>query len=386
MAGGIELETTLAYAQGAYTVAAAFGSEGDTAHLVLDTGSSTLAVTPRAYQPGRDRALQRTPWVQDIRYGGGRWSGPVLRSRLGFGRGRHARAIDDALFALIETDAAFLRDADGLWGLAYAGLDPASEADVAAAPRTWLTPAFSALEEEGVVRNRFALAVGRAVVHARDGATTARQRAADPLNRGTLVLGGGSEQQHLYRGGFQDVRILHDLYYNANLRWLRVGDDAPIPVPALAPADLATHHSNALLDTGSSFLVFDDATYAALLAALARRDPRFPDLVARAQRALAAGDGLPDAEVDLRHWPDLHLGLEAPNGRDAVLRIPAAQYWPGNALRTGRRLCLLGAPLPHFRGQSILGLPLFAGRYAVFDRGAGGGLGVVRFAAARQAA
>ncbi|KFN46231.1 hypothetical protein N790_02185 [Arenimonas malthae CC-JY-1] len=385
MAAGIELETTLAYAQGAYTVAAAFGSEGDTAQLVLDTGSSTLAVTPRAYQPERDRARQPTPWVQEIRYGGGAWSGPVLRSRLAIGHGRHARAIDDALFALIETDTSFLRDADGFWGLAYAGLDPASVAAGApGAPRTWLTPAFTALEEEGVVANRFALSVGRAVAHARESAATAHQRAADPLNRGTLVLGGGSEQQHLYRGGFQDVRILHDLYYNANLRWLRVGDDDPIPVPPLAPGDAATHYSNALLDSGSSFLVFEAGTWQALLASLGRRNPNFPGLIEKARHALAAGAGLPEGNVDPRHWPDLHLGLEAPDGRDSVLRIPASHYWPGNALRTGQRLCLLMGQLPHFPRQSILGLPLFAGRYAVFDRSAGGGLGVVRFADARQ--
>lgn len=385
MAAGIELETTLAYAQGAYTVAAAFGSEGDTAQLVLDTGSSTLAVTPRAYQPERDRARQATPWVQEIRYGGGAWAGPVLRSRLAFGHGRHARAIDDALFALIETDASFLRDADGFWGLAYAGLDPANAAaSTPDAPRTWLTPAFTALEEEGVLANRFALNVGRAVAHARDGAATAHQRAADPLNRGTLVLGGGSEQQHLYRGGFQDVRILHDLYYNANLRWLRVGDDDPIPVPALAPVDAATHYSNALLDSGSSFLVFEAGTWQALLSALGRRDPRFPEWVTKAQRALADGAGLPEGDVDPRHWPDLHLALEAPDGRDTVLRIPASHYWPGNALRTGQRLCLLMGQLPHFPRQSILGLPLFAGRYAVFDRSAGGGLGVARFATSRE--
>lgn len=385
MAAGIELETTLAYAQGAYTVAAAFGSEGDTAQLVLDTGSSTLAVTPRAYQPERDRARQPTPWVQEIRYGGGAWSGPVLRSRLAFGHGRHARAIDDALFALIETETSFLRDADGFWGLAYAGLDPAHAASAAQdAPRTWLTPAFTALEEEGVVANRFALSVGRAVAHAREGAATAHQRAADPLNCGTLVLGGGSEQQHLYRGGFQDVRILHDLYYNANLRWLRVGDGDPIPVPPLAPGDAATHYSNALLDSGSSFLVFEAGTWQALLASLGRRNPNFPGLIEKARHALAAGAGLPEGDVDPRHWPDLHLGLEAPDGRDSVLRIPASHYWPGNALRTGQRLCLLMGQLPHFPRQSILGLPLFAGRYAVFDRSAGGGLGVIRFADARQ--
>lgn len=414
MPNAIELDTTLALAQGAYTVAMAFGSEGRHANLILDTGSSTLAILPNAYEPGRDRALRATAWAQEIVYGGGAWAGPVLRSRLAFGHGHHARAMDDALFALIESERPPFRGADGILGLAYRGLDPAY--DLAALlqqqgvdpaltwpwpfptghaldlrkfkdflhqqPRTHLTPAFTALEEEGVVRNRFALAVGRGIVHVADDRTTPQAQAADPLNRGTLVLGGGAEQQHLHRGGFQDVRILHDLYYNANLRAVRVGGDDPIPVPPLDASDVASHCSNALIDSGSSFLVLESSTYKAVLEALGRHDARFPELVTKSQAALQKDQGLPNHAVDPRHWPDLHLHLEAPDGRDTVLRISAAHYWPHNALHAGQTICLLMAQLPDFPKQSILGLPLFAGRYSVFDRAAEHGLGVVRMAAA----
>ena len=55
-----------------------------------------------------------------------------------------------------------------------------------------------------------------------------------------------------------------------------------------------------------------------------------------------------------------------------------------NALAHGRTLCLLMPAPAHFPKQSILGLPLFAGRYAVFDRAAAGGTGVVRVAQARD--
>jgi hypothetical protein len=412
MPAAIELATTLAHAKGAYTVATAFGSEGDVANLILDTGSSTLAVRPPAYDPARDRALRATAWAQEIRYGGGAWAGPVLRSRLAFGHGHHARAIDDALFALIETDSPFLRGADGLFGLAYRGLDPAWDLTSllqqrgADPPRTWpwpfatgqaldldglrdglaqqprvtLTPAFSALEQEGVLRNRFALQVGRAIVHVADTYASPQAQAADPLNRGALVLGGGAEQQHLYRGAFRDVRILHDLYYNANLRAVRVGNGEPIPVPPLDDAETARWHSNALLDTGSSFLVFDSPTWQAMMTAFSRHDPRLPDQVAASAQAFASGQGLSGDAVHARDWPDLHLHLEAPGGHDAVVRIAASQYWPRNALRWGQTLCLLMAPLPDFPRQAILGLPLFAGRYSVFDRHDGGGQGQVRLA------
>lgn len=410
----IELETTLAHAQGAYTVAMEFGSERQPANLILDTGSSSLARLPGHYDPARDRCLRATAFAQDVAYGGGAWAGPVLQSALGFGHGHHRRRIEDAQFALIESEGSPFRGADGILGLAYRDLDPAYDLsallrqqgvdpaltwpwpfpaghglDVKAfrdllrtQPCTMLTPAFSALVAEGVLRDRFALTVGRAIVHVADAGASTQAQAADPLNRGALVLGGGPEHQHLYRGAFHDLRILHDLYYNANLRAVRVGDQEPIPVPPLDPADVARRHSNALLDSGSSFLVLEASTHAAVLAALGRHDPRFPALVAESQAALTQDRGLPNHRVDVHRWPDLHLHLEAPDGSDTVLCIAASHYWPHNALHSGQTICLLMAQLPHFPKQSILGLPVFAGRYAVFDRRAGGGLGVVRLAAA----
>lgn len=416
----VELATTLAYAQGGYSIALAVGSEGQRVNVMLDTGSSSLAFFAGRYDPARDACAKATTLAQEIRYGGGAWAGPVLRSRLAFGEGRHARAIDDGQFALVESEARPFRHADGILGLAYADLDPAHdlletlrqrgvdpsltwpwpfpaghELDLAKfadflrhQPRTTLVPAFTALEEHGVCRNRFGMRVGRAVVHVdrdRHGADASlHAQAADPLNRGALVLGGGHEQQHLYRGAFAEVRILHDRYYNANLRALQVGDDEPIAVPPLDAADVATRFSNALLDTGSSFLVLESSTYEAMLAAFARHDARFPALVAEAQQALADGTGLAGDRIDPRRWPDLHLHLEAPGGRTTILRVHASAYWPRNALAHGRTLCLLMRQLPHFPKQSILGLPLFAGRYAVFDRAAADGVGVVRFAAARD--
>ena len=74
------------------------------------------------------------------------------------------------------------------------------------------------------------------------------------------------------------------------------------------------------------------------------------------------------------------FGFEAPDGATTEVRVPASQYWPRNALKPGQTLCLLAPALAHFGGQSILGLPLFAGRYAVFDRDRAGGAGVVRLA------
>ena len=417
MPAAIEIPTTLAHARGAYTATAHFGEHGDPAQLILDTGSSTLVVRPHAYDPGRDGLLQATPWLQEVRYGGGAWAGPVLRSRLAFGHGHHRRAIDDAPFAYCETDDRLFQGADGLWGLAYRELDPARDASALldgaghapaltwpwpygdghamdlerfdtflhTLPRTLLTPGFTALEEEAVVRNRFALAVGRAVVHVMDERATRARLEADPLNRGALVLGGGCEQQHLYRGAFRDVRVVHDDYYEVNLRALRIGHGEPIRVAPANPDAGGGERGNALLDTGCSQLMFDAGTFAALASELARIDPGFPEQIERSRALLARGHGLPTHGVDLHRWPDLHLVLEAPGGKETTLRLPPSRYWARNAPWPGESLCLLAPPPPHFTDRSLLGLPVFAGRYAVFDRCAGQGLGTVRFADAREA-
>lgn len=410
----LQLDTSLAWAKGAYTVAVAIGSEGRRANLVLDSGSSSLAVSASAYDPARDHDMRATPWAQEVDYGGGSWAGPVVGSSLAFGSGRHARRIADALFAVIETDGALFRQADGIFGLAYRELDPAHDvgellrsrgiapplswpwpfdtasapafaafrADLRQQPRLELTPAFSALEEEGVVRDLFAMQVQRAVVHVLDDAASGHQLAADPLNRGVLVLGGGEEAEALHHGGFQSIRIVHDLYYNANLIAVQVGDGPRIPVPPLEARHFANHGSNALLDTGSSFLVLENTAYRAVLDAFAVHDPQLPALVARFGEAFRSGGGLPNHAIDPRAWPDLHLVLEAPDGGEARLRVPASHYWPHNALKAGQSLFLLAPQLPHWPNQSILGLPLFCGRYAIFDRQASG-QGQVRMAPAR---
>jgi hypothetical protein len=334
----------------------------------------------------------------------------VLRSSLALGEGRHARRIDDALFALIETPGALFRQADGIFGLAYRELDPAHDisgllqqrgvqpalswpwrldedaaslrSEILQQPRVDITPAFTALEEEGVVRDQFGLLVQRAVVHVASEGLSDHALAADPLNRGTLVLGGGTEAQSLYHGGFHDIRVVHDLYYNANLHGLRVGDGPLLPALPLAAKDVASHGSNALLDTGSSFLVLESSLYAAVMSALAEHDPRLPSLVERFAAAFKSGQGLPNHAIDHRDWPDLHLHFESPTGGDTVVRIAASHYWPHNALNAGQALFLLMPGLAHFAQQSILGLPLFAGRYAVFDRRAAG-MGTVRLAQGR---
>ena len=84
------------------------------------------------------------------------------------------------------------------------------------------------------------------------------------------------------------------------------------------------------------------------------------------------------------HWPPLHFYLRAPDGGETRLSCTDEHYWPRNAMRAGQAYCLLMSQLKNWPNQSILGLPLLAEKYCVFDRSAGDN-GVVRVAKARGA-
>ncbi|MCF7221789.1 pepsin-like aspartic protease [Marilutibacter chinensis] len=412
--GGIHLAISLAWAKGAYTVPIAFGSGRRTANLVLDTGSSTLVVLPHAYLPEDDEALSATAWAQEVRYGQGTWAGPVVRTRLAFGHGAHACGIDDAEVSVIEAAAQDFRDADGIFGLAYSGLDIAHDmggvlsargADPALTwpwpfeaddddldafgtllrqqPRVALQPLFSQLAGQGRIQDRFGMLVRRALVHVLDDAVDDDVLDADPLNRGVMVLGGGEDAPALHTGRFQDVRIVHDLYYNANLLAVQVGDRPRIAVPPLDPQYARRAASNAILDTGSSFLVLEAGTHDAIMAGLTAIDPRLPALCGKFRDTFnASGHGVANAEVDALDWPVLTFHLEGEGGSETALACPPEHYWPRNAMYAGESFFLLMPQLPGWPNESILGLPLMAGHYCLFDRCADGGVGRVRIAPA----
>ena len=413
----VQLPINLAYAKGAYTVTLGLGQDAHPARLVLDTGSSTLVVRPQAYDPARDAGHAPTAWAQAVRYGAGAWAGPVVLTAVHFESAQGRVTLEAAQLAVAAADTTGLQEADGLLGLAYAPLDTAHDvagylgergiapaltwpwpfpresrdpvafgALLRAQPRVRLAPLFGALADTHAVADRFALLVRRALVHVLDDAADAAALAADPLNQGVLVLGGDTHDVHadaLHHEDVREVQLVHDLYYNVALAGLQVGDGPRLAAPSLGPQDAARGGSNAFVDTGCSFLVLEDSLYRGVLDAFAACDPGMPALVQRfAQGFAREGRGLPNAEVDAFDWPALHLFLRAPGGGETRLTCPPAHYWQRNALHAGRACFLLMAQLPHFPRQTILGLPLLAGHYVVFDRAAAGG-GVLRFATAR---
>lgn len=429
MTRALHLPITLAYAKGAYTVRLALGSERRSGNFVLDTGSSSLVVLPHVYDPTEDTTVAPTSWAQEIRYGVGHWAGPVFNAQVHFEglalRGEApAVTLASASFSLVQAKAQDLLDADGLFGLAYSGLNPArdvhgylsqrgidppltwpwpfDEEDENLAdfedllerqPRVTLTPLFTALADAGRVANRFALLVRRPLVHVDDDGATPAMLAADPRNQGVLVLGGSEideeDRTHrLHDGDFADVQLVDDLYYNVNLLAVQVGDGPRLPAPPLDRKYAHRAASNAIVDTGCSFAILEATLYQAVLAGFARHDARMPTVIERFQQAFAQErQGIANADVDALDWPPLHFHLQAPGGGETRLTCHAEQYWPRNAMRAGQAYFLLMNQLPRWPNQSILGLPLLAERYCVFDRSEcrDGACGRIRVARARGA-
>lgn len=411
MPTSLRLATNLAYAKGAYTVTLEFGSRRDKAHLVLDSGSSTLVVLPRAYDATQDASLQPTPWAQQVSYGQGAWAGPVLRTEVGLGEGVHARRLPSAEVALVQAHQQNFRDYDGLFGLAFCGLNRAHDmtrvlADQAVSPElTWpwpfgtsgeelhalgslvrqqpqvtVTPLFTEAQEDGVVADKFAMLVRRSLVHVLEDDAPPHSLAGDPLNQGVLVLGGGEEHQELYEGPFHTVRLVHELYYNANLVAVQVGSQPRIPAPPLDADEVKRAASNAIFDTGCSFVILETSLYEAVRAGFAAHDAGLPALIDRFREAFRQEAGLPNRAIDHRDWPDLHFHLEGADGSEVKLTCTPGDYWQRNAMRAGQSYFLLMDQLPNWPKQTILGLPLLSGYYCVFDRR---GTGVLRVAKAQ---
>ena len=413
----VALPITLAYAKGAYTVALRVGRDARVANLVLDTGSSTLVVLPHAYDPAQDGSRVATSWAQELRYGAGAWAGPVVSSEVHFD-GPHGRlTLPSAQLAVVAARAQDLKDADGLFGLAFGGLDSAhdfahylgtqgiapaltwpwpfdrEDEDLAAfgallraQPRVRLTPLFTALEAQHRVQNRFALLVRRALVHVIDDAADGATLAADPLNQGLLILGGDThdvQADDLHRDDVREVQVVHDLYYNAGLIALQIGEGPRVAAPPLDAKDVARAASNAIVDSGSSFVVLEASLYQAVLNAFSAREPAMSALVERFWQGFRQDQrGVANADVDAFDWPPLHFFLRAPDGGETRLTCPAAHYWQRNALRAGQACFLLMDQIAGWAKQTILGLPLLAGHYVVFDRVAANG-GCLRIATAK---
>ncbi|WP_228730117.1 pepsin-like aspartic protease [Shewanella sedimentimangrovi] len=462
----LALPLTNVLAEGGYSAAVRLGSQQDKVNLIIDTGSSTLVVHENRYQPKDDKNLSATTLAQEVCYGQGGWLGPVVHTRF--------EALDAGLEAMplalvhAEAEHSFL-DCDGIWGMAYHslnrgynmesyltehGADPRltfpwpfpesghplfqSELNdfkqlLTGMPEQDVPTAFTQMEQQGVVSNRFAFIARRSSIHYAKTDLSREQLALDPLNQGWLILGGDERLSRHFEGDFTDLKLVHDRYYNVNLLGLSlvlhgkpVSGFEAISVPSAVEAGLSRGSSNAILDTGASLLALPAQAFDEVIAGFKQTVPNAeallePFLGDMTQIKQAQAEGIDMQQLDLDLWPTLQFHFEgvdsesarvsdsvsdqesdqegacgpsdscvssdnaqsacgpSDSAQKATLECPPHCYWQLNSPAPGRAVFKLMGQLPNWPAQSILGLPLLSAYFVLFQRDKGE-YGQVRFA------
>lgn len=384
MAKTIRIPITNVYAGGDYTGAIYVGSNKKTANVLLDTGSSTLAIEETTYSPAGDPDAQITDMLQEVSYEDkSGWIGAVIRTDITMGEGAEALTLPKVNTAISYAQStSMFGKYEGIMGLAYSKLNDAfimpgptfppkhSYNDVQNSRKTFLDPYFTQLEDSGLVSNKFAMYTLRSQV-----SLAMATVADDPLNNGFLILGGGEESTDLYTGPFQNVRVLHDQWYNTNLKAIIVGNNPPINVPP--PRKHSSNLTNSVIDSGTNSILFDQNIFNAIVANISNSVP--------SSVANAINNGsMPVGDFNIADWPDITFVMEGDAGATVSLVMTPDSYWQANGWKKGYAVLAMEGDNGAMEGQSILGLPLMNNYFMVFDRSVDRGLGVVKCATIKK--
>ena len=374
----VRIPITNIFADGDYTGVIQVGKAKKPMNVLLDTGSSALAIDGKKYKPDFANGDQSTDLAQTDAYADdSSWTGAVIKSALMVGDGAATATLKDGNVAVAyHASANMFGKTDGILGLAYAPLDDAfkmpqdtskkhySAEQVRSGKHSTLVPYLTQLTGAGVVSDKLSFYTRRSFVHVGAGG------ANDPLNKGWMVVGGGEESTDLYSGAFQTVKVLSDEWYCTNLEAVIVGNAAPIAARINGPRGMPT---NSIIDSGTQTLDISPQMLAAILS-------KFP----AAQKTLLSNaihhDQLvPVAKLHLDTWPTITFVLQGSAG-DVRLDVPPSNYWQVNTQRAGMAAAAITVGEP---GLATLGLPLMNGYFTIFDGEADGGKGVVKLAKAK---
>ncbi|NVK87056.1 MAG: A1 family peptidase [Gammaproteobacteria bacterium] len=402
----LKIPITNVYANGDYTMDVLIGSEQRKARVILDTGSSTFAVHPVNYCPESDHYLTPTPYAQDITYGLGGWTGPLVKTAITLsgecsqrGPAHTITAAQSHLAVASQEQPHAFAAADGILGLAYHGLNkafnlqdyfeahqvtpavtfpwpfpvqPTHQAIADFKKFLWryqeqdIQPLFTEWEQHGYCANRFAFVTRRSSVHHRTADLSTQALEQDPLNQGYFILGGG-EEQPLYQGEFITIPVHDHVYYNVELAAISVANLAPRSAPPLAAKDEHLYRTNAILDTGASAIVLPASLYQALLEDFSTIDERLATCIKNYPVFNGQEQGIAIADMIDLPWPDIQFWFQEVA---APLTISAKEYWQLNAPEFGQASFKLFSQLAHWPNQTILGLPIFNPYFTIFDRAA----------------
>ena len=367
-----------------YTLPLSVGAKPQLVNLMLDTGSSMLVVDGRIYNPAEDTGVATTQLLQTAEFETGSVLAAVVRTAVGLTTSPGAPPTmlsGTDLTVTYGNPPGTFGQADGILGLGYASL--ASGFRMPA--DTWqnkypsdrltlgqpadIDPFVEQLVAAQRVTNKFSFAVRRSVLR-----EALDDPATDPLNQGLFILGGGAECTDLYTGAFTSVAVVHEKYYNTNLIALQVGDRS-IPVPSVPPGGRAG--SNSIVDSGSTNVTLDPVLYSRLIALFRSVNPDLAQALEAYSPSVSRG--VAQSQIDLTQWPPLSFIMQGSDGGQVAVTVQSKDYWQFDTGQAGYASHVLAGDNSIPDGQAILGLPLFADRFVVFDRT--GTNGVIGFAA-----
>lgn len=371
MANTARIPITNIYMDGDYTGQILVGPQKKPMNVILDTGSSTLALDGHKYQPAATD--EQTRLAQSDSYGdGSSWTGAVINTSVVIGSGGAQVPLPNANVAIAyDASTTMFRRADGILGLAYAALDDAFQmpadtwahkytaTQVAQGTKTDIPPYLTQLANNGITSDIVSFYTKRSFIHAGG--------ANDPMNQGWMIVGGGIEATDLYTGSFQVVKVLADEWYNTNLKAIVVGNTSPIAVKAKGPQGMP---SNSIVDSGTNSLNLPPTLLKAIFSRFTAEQQQL------LQTSVFDGRIVPTSSLDLAEWPDITFVLQGDTG-NVSLSVAPGNYWQVDVGKVGAAMAAFTQGDP---GLSILGLPLMNGYFTVFDGEADNGRGVIRFA------
>jgi hypothetical protein len=375
----VRIPITNVFADGGYTGRIFVGPQKLPMNVLLDTGSSALALSGHKYHPKIAHGDVATKYAQSEGYDdGSSWTGAVINTSVSIGEDVHKATVPNANVGIAYNETAnMFGKTDGILGLAYAELNDAYVMPENTWPKkytrnqithyktTTIQPYMAQLTGTGVVSDITSFYTLRSAVHKGAGG------AADPLNQGWMVVGGGKDCTDLYTGKFQTAKILTDQWYNTYLKAIKVGDSNPIHVPKLGSLG---NPSNSIVDSGTPSLDIGPHLLATIL-------ERFPGKQRKLLHESITTDNLISAsDLDLSDWPDLTFILQG-EAVDVTLKVSPSDYWQINSPRAG---AAAAAITRGEEGFTILGLPLMNGYFTIFDGEADKGRGVIRFASSKR--
>jgi hypothetical protein len=360
---------------GDYTARILVGPDQTPLNVILDTGSSALAVDGKKYKPELTKGDKSTKLAQTDSYGdGSNWTGAVIQTTIKVGEGSSAVTLPGANASVAYTASSNMFPAvDGILGLAYAALDDAftmpqdtwshkyTATQVRGGQGTDLVPYLTQLANAGVVSDKISFFTRRSFPHVGSGG------ANDPLNNGWMIIGGGEESTDLYTGSFQSVKVLSDDWYSTNLKSVIVGNTAPIAARMHGPKGMPT---NSIIDSGTNSLNISQQMLRAIISRFTAPQQSLLNQSIFGQEPVSTSD------LNLGEWPTLTFVLQGDAG-DVRLNVAPTEYWQINTQEVGMALAAI---TPGEAGLAILGLPLMNGYFTIFDGTADGGRGVVKFA------